>query len=443
MPLPLLVAVGYLVRLLRRPIDVRLKRARLGAITMLAGGVVLIIVWTHLWSTSLAPGYRWGELAGVGSVYLLSSSLLLATRLRGLEPYFGGLDRMYLWHKRAAILGALLIVPHKLITGTVPDPRAGQVGVLLGVLSALGLLAVVIMSLPRAGTILHLPYQRWLFLHRLSGVFVILAALHGLSIDLVTAASPILKTVFLLISAVGTASYVYSEILMRRRVPAADYTIAAVHRPAADILEIDLAPTGAGLDPRPGQFLFLSIGGDEAWREHPFSIAGTQPDGRLRLSVRALGVDTRRLHARLRPGLPAHVTGPYGMFDYTLGATHQAWIAGGIGVVPFLSWLTAPPPEDLYSIDLFYSVPTPADAIYLTELHAAAAHWPDVRIHPVFTRTNGRLTSLAVTAQLGAPAAQADVFLCGPLALVEDLSRGLRAAGVAKDRIHAEHFSFR
>jgi predicted ferric reductase len=62
-------------------------------------------------------------------------------------------------------------------------------------------------------------------------------------------------------------------------------------------------------------------------------------DARLRLSIRALGRDTRLVQARLEAGLPAIVTGPRGMFDLTLGGDRQLWNAGGIGVVPFLSWV--------------------------------------------------------------------------------------------------------
>lgn len=29
------------------------------------------------------------------------------------------------------------------------------------------------------------------------------------------------------------------------------------------------------------------------------------------------------------------------MFDYTLGRDHQVWVAGGIGISPFLAWLSA------------------------------------------------------------------------------------------------------
>jgi len=153
------------------------------------------------------------------------------------------------------------------------------------------------------------------------------------------------------------------------------------------------------ITPRAGQFIFLRIGGDDAWREHPFTVTGLSPDGHLRLTIRSLGHDTARMHAHLQPGLPATVTGPYDMFDYTLGRTHQIWIAGGIGVAPFLSWRTALGLDAPYTIDLFYSTPTQADAVYLDELRAAQQRLsPLLRVHPVHSRTQGHLTGQKITA---------------------------------------------
>jgi len=230
---------------------------------------------------------------------------------------------------------------------------------------------------------------------------------------------------------------------MRRRLPKADYTVAGVTRPADDIVELRLSPDGAALTPSAGQFVFLRVGGDNAWREHPFSVVATDPDGELRLSARALGQETRRLHNRLAAGQPAEVSGPYGMFDYTLGGSQQVWVAGGVGVVPFLSWLQALAPDDAYAVDLFYSVPTEADAVYLPELRAAAARLSFLRVHPVFTRTQGRLTGAGIAATVPGAVTGAHIFLCGPVSMVEDLTRDLRRRGVPRDYVHAEHFAFR
>jgi len=441
--MPVIAAILYWIRILRRPMDARLKRRYVGEFALGFGASCLLTFWWDLRPSGFANSYFWGELTGVMSVYLFSWTLLLATRARWLEPLFGGLDRMYRWHKRSAIVATLLLFPHTFITGAGPHKTADQTGLTLGAVSLLGLLALVLVSIPRAGRILRLPYERWLFLHRLTGLFVVVGVLHGLSVDQIIGASLPFKVVYATIGAIGIGSYAYSELLMRQRVPTADYTITEVRRPAEDIVEIALTPAGPGVRPHAGQFIFLSIGGDDAWREHPFSVAGTTPGGGLRLSIRALGRDTSRMHARLEPGLPAIVTGPYGMFDLTLGGDRQIWIAGGIGVVPFLSWLQILTPDHRHSIDLFYSVPTEADALYLPELRAASQRLPAVRIHPYYTRDQGHLTGATLAASVEPLSRTEHVFLCGPTAMVDDLARDLRRRGTPREYLHFEHFSFR
>jgi hypothetical protein len=57
--------------------------------------------------------------------------------------------------------------------------QLAQTGRALGVVSALGRLALVAVSLARVSRILRLPSERWLFLHRLTGLLVWLALVHG------------------------------------------------------------------------------------------------------------------------------------------------------------------------------------------------------------------------------------------------------------------------
>jgi predicted ferric reductase len=131
------------------------------------------------------------------------------------------------------------------------------------------------------------------------------------------------------------------------------------------------------------------------------------------------------------------------MFDFTVGSRRQVWIAGGIGVVPFLNWLTTLKPKDDFSIDLFYSVPTEADAAYLPELTALSSELTFVRVHDVFTRSEGHLTVDRIMGAIHSPSVDMHVFLCGPPAMVQDLTRDFRKRGVPRDFIHAENYSFR
>ena len=447
----ILIAIAvYAVIIAKRPIDKRLKKRHVGPLAMVSGGVAIFLAWDWLRPASVSTTYFLGEFAGVSAVYLMTWALVLATRLKWLEQWFGGLDRMYFWHKRWAMWSMVLIVAHIIVTGhgssgASPQQSANlaQMGHLLGVISALGLFGLVGVSLARVGNFFRLPYERWLFLHRLTGLLLLIALVHGWALDAIIGGSAPLLALYVMMSGIGMAAYAYDELVLRRRTPRAGYTVRHVERPTANIIDVTLAPVGpAPLPVTGGQFVYLRAGGNGAWREHPFSVAGTYPDGSVRLTIRALGHGTRKLYDDLREGVPATLHGPYGMFDYTLGGQRQIWIAGGIGIAPFLGWLTSPtsPPA---RTDLFYSAPDSGDAPFVPELAAAAERQPGLRLHPYFSRKDGRLTGGKIQEAVGLLTPDTHVFLCGPARMVASLSRDLHQRGIPRDHIHSEHFAFR
>ncbi|GAB2552730.1 ferredoxin reductase family protein [Nocardia heshunensis] len=450
--MPVLIAIAvYAIRILRAPMDVRLKMRHAGPLGVVTGAVLLYLAWDWLRPDGVTAVYFVGEFTGVLAAYLMSCSLVLATRSGRLERWFGGLDQMYFRHKQYALVSMLLLTPHLLLhfffgfddqENHVDAAAVQQAGVghLLGAISALGLLTLVVLSLGQVGQILRLPYHRWLFLHRFTGLLLLSALIHGWALDLIIGGSKILLAIYVTMAAIGMAAYIYDELVLRRREPSGDYTIDRVERPASDILDLTLTPNGpTTVSPTSGQFVYLRVGG---WHEHPFSVAGTEDDGSVRLTIRSLGRGTRRLYSDVRTGLPATLKGPYGMFDYTVGGPRQIWIGAGIGIAPFLGWLTHPH-GTLPRIDLFYCTPDADLAPFLPELVANTARLTEVRLHPIYSRSDGRLTADKIRADAGPLTPDIHVFLCGPSSMVEDLTRTLHRCGIPGDHLHSEQFNFR
>lgn len=441
--------VAYVVHLVHRPLDRRLKQRHVGPLAVVAGAGVLVWLWSTLAPAALDTTYLLADLAGVESVYLMAWVMVLAARARVLEPWFGGLDQMYRLHRHAAWVSVALLLPHQLATGRGPAlppaeiARRTDLGVVLGGASLLLLVALVLLSLPSVGRILRLRYHRWLFVHRLIGVFLLLGILHGVLLDQVIAGSTVLFWVYLLVAGTGMLAYLYAELVMRRRAPRSGYTVVEVDHPGGDVLDLVLAADGAPSAMRAGQFVFLTFA-DGDWHEHPFSLAGLRDDGSIRLVIRTTGHETSRMARELHPGAPATVVGPYGRFDRTVGGPRQVWVAGGTGVAPFLAWLSTATPEDIGRVELFYSTSTREDAVHLGELRAEEARLPGLTVHAVVSTEKGRLTSEALRPYLGGgDHPTTHVFLCGPASLVSGLRRGLLSEGLTRDHVHSEHFAFR
>jgi predicted ferric reductase len=423
------------------------------------GGAVVIVVavgYVGLWLVARPagqPGARYiGEMFGAEVVLLLSCSLVLTTLLAPIERAFSGLDRVAVWHKRVAIAAVVLLVPHLALVTSPRDPYATSVGSTLGSIALLGLVVLVVWALApklRAarfpGPIRHLArasHERWLSAHRLTGLFVIAAVAHGAVVDPALHHSTTLRVAFFAIGGIGIAAYLYRELLARYVIPIHDYLVAEVRRPDDTTLDVLLKPERDPLAFTPGQFIFLAFGGPGGWQRHPFSVASAPSESQLRVSIKAAGDYTRELHDNLKTGTPAKLAGPYGEFDYTGGGHDQIWIAGGIGVTPFLSWIRALDDTFDRSVDFFYSVSHEAAALHLDEIEAAAAQHPTLRARVIDTEKAGFLTADAAMAGRST-GADVWVYMCGPPAMTSALSDGFRALGIPASRVRWEQFDIR
>ena len=82
---------------------------------------------------------------------------------------------------------------------------------------------------------------------------------------------------------------------------------------------------------------------------HPFTASSIDGDHVLHIGVKALGDCTRRMLS-IETGVAARVLGGFGNFLAERPAAPQLWVAGGIGVTPFIGLLRAghlPRPDDV------------------------------------------------------------------------------------------------
>jgi predicted ferric reductase len=427
--------------------------------TLTTGGALLTLVAignVALWIAARPPGQptvRYvGEICGAEAVLLFSCTLVLATVLPAIEHAFGGLDQVVVWHRRAATAAVILLVPHLVLATSSPDRYATGFGPGLGDVALVGIVALSVWALApklRAarwpGPVRRLArasYERWLTAHRLTGLFVVAAVTHGALVDPALRGSTLLRVVYLTGGGIGVAAYAYRELFARFIIPGYDYTVADIRRPNDSTLEISLEPARDPLAFVPGQFVFLAFGGSKGWQRHPFSVASAPAQRRLEVAIKAVGDYTRDLHDALRPGTPARAAGPFGGFDYRHGGQDQIWIAGGIGITPFMSWIRSLDATFERHIDFYYSVAREADALYLHEIDAASDRHPTFQPHVIYTDRDEMLT--AQRAMDGRPRrGDVWVYMCGPPPMTAALARGFRGLGIPPGHVRWEQFDTR
>jgi len=388
-----------------------------------------------------------GIAVGAAAVVAMSLTLILAARPRLLEPLFGGLDKMYRVHKWLGISALVLMILHDQVEPdferSVRETGLGELASEAGELAFNALLALIAISWFRRLPVIRLeiPYQLWRFSHRFMGVLFAIIVFHQFFVDLPAGVDPTLGVLLNGFGLAGVAAWVHTEFVaprLRRR----DFTVSDISR-QGDTTAVTLCPRGRAMRWRPGQFAFVRAPEAGLSEPHPFTIASApRADGTLTLSVRALGGWTRRLPDALREGMSVQVEGPYGRFDFRKGGARQVWLAGGIGITPFLAWAESLTKADRRDIHLVHCVRTPEEAIGLEILKAAAGRNPRFSYQVVATARDGRLTAERLIGSTPFTVSDADLWFCGPTGLKDGILKRLKALGQTPRRVRFEHFEF-
>ena len=428
-------------------------------------GVLVVgmgVLWLVARPAREPAGSYLGQFLGSESILLLSIGLVLISTLPWVEEWFDGIDRAAIWHRRVAIAGLILLAPHILLSSS---PHGTSLGGPLGAVGAIGLTALAVWAiLPRWQSVAPSPlrglvragrnlpvmrdvrrvfgdYDRWRALHRTTGLFVAAGFIHGVLDGTPFPDAPVLRWSYVAVGAVGIGVYLYRELLSRFLLSLHDYEVDTVREIDDGLVEVALRPIGRKVEFVPGQFAMVYLEAKDGWHRHPFTIASAPHEDHVRVTVKALGDYTSRLPDLLEQGMPAVVGGPHGRFNHSKGTSRQIWIAGGVGVAPFLSWLRALDGSLPYRVEFFYSAD--GDPPFASEIRAIANRHESLRVHLFDTSRHGRLTPGRVLEVIGSDVRDLSVFMCGPQPMLRSFQTQLVIAGVSARQVHREYFDWR
>jgi predicted ferric reductase len=406
--------------------------------------LAVVLAGTVVWALPRDLG-AWrsaGIVLGWAGIGLLAASLVLMVRQARLAAWMGGLDTMYRWHHRSGTVAYVLLLLHPLalaaegwsespaVAWQTITPWTSSAPMLLGWISLLLLMAGLATTFS-----LRLSYRRWRGCHYLLALAV--ASGLGHVYVLLGDALP-----FLLLAAMAAGALAWRLLGSDLGLDALPYRVTAVAHRAAQVVEVTLAPCAVPMQIAAGQFVLAAFDDGPHFhgcREfHPYTVSGFGPDHGLRIGIKALGTCTRNIQ-RLEPGVFVRLQGPFGDFLAKAGDAAQLWVAGGIGITPFVAALRAGaiPPQTA----LIYLHRTAADAPFLDEIRQIAGQCPELQF--IAQASGAALPDLdALLAQVGS-IDRRQVHVCGPAALVERLRPRLLARGVPPGHILTESFDFR
>ena len=379
---------------------------------------------------------------GSVSILLMAWSNILSTRARILEATFGGLDRMYRWHRWFGVLSIGAMWLHTQTIDDVKGIRGASKNIADAAEDLAGTATNILYALVAISLLRWIPTRWWRLTHKLLVIPYAFACWH-----FYTATKPYANdsgwgrwfTGFMVLGLVAWfVQVVWHDMVRRGR----RYRVSRVDQ-RNDTVTVELEPIGTPLRHKAGQFAFVKVDARGLREPHPFTIASAPDEPVLRFVIKDLGDWTSRIGTQLRVGTRVLVDGPYGHLHPRPKHPREpvVWIAGGVGITPFLgaartSTITGSPVPHL-----FYCVRSRDSAPGLPELEEAHRDGRIV-LHLHASAEGERLQPDDLERVFGAHGLRnAHVVMCGPMSLIKAMRPAVRSLGAR--HVEVEGFDIR
>lgn len=322
-------------------------------IYLLSPGIMHLISNPTLWEMQAQFMY----FTGICSMTLMVTSMLLSLRIPKLNSIFGGLDKSYVIHKWTGIFTTVFVVTHwlgdkipllmvKLHIASDPNQLIDinqftklEIGLYKSGLILAEVLFYVFIFLIVISLYKKISYHFFRKTHRYIPLIFLIYAYHGATAPLKEQwygdPRSYIVLVIIGIGCFAALTSLFGQIGQPRKTNA---VIKSVERHGNGILDIHLETIDKTIFHQPGQYAYLQFKHNN--EPHPFTIAcSAKNPNNLRFVIKELGDFTNELKNSINTGQHVKVEGPYGEFKFEDNCDSQIWIAGGIGITPFMAQL--------------------------------------------------------------------------------------------------------
>ncbi|MEI6280997.1 MAG: ferric reductase-like transmembrane domain-containing protein [bacterium] len=439
----------------------KILKRNFGYIFILFLAIVPLIMWYFMsplgvrFSSQSTAFRSLGQATGLLGMSLLSLNFILAARFKFMDRAFSGLNIVYIKHSLIGAVSFCLLLFHPIFL-VVQYFLISLKSSLLFLFSFsdwsinYGEIALLVFILLMAITFyFHFKYQNWKNTHKFLGIVLLLGSLHMFLVTSDISNNDVLKYYMLVLAILGGVSYFYRTIFGIYKKNEYQYKLESVVRVNDDVVELRLLPFSRKIKYKAGQFVFVRFnpttqsGNGVLAESHPFSVTSHPDDKYLILTIKTLGDYTSMVYL-LKPGAVCSIEGPFGAFSYKNSASmKQVWVAGGIGVTPFLSMARQINFDKMskdYQIDLFYCIKNKDEAVYWEEFSEISIQNPNFKFHQFYSDTEGRVSAEYILKNLS-DSLGIEIFLCGPAGFMQSLRNQFVKLGFNNSKIYSEEFS--
>ena len=421
--------------------------------------ITVILIPTFAW----VPSYDFSDLSNIeifgtalkrgtaiAGTAVFAWTLILSGRYKILDSWFNGLDQTYIVHRflGTAIMGLLIL--HPLGYTVLYLAEYGTSGLLqhflgfesiaitLGRISLYGLILIGAWSI-----LAKVKHETFISIHRWLGVLFVMGAAHGFMSggESILATNQFVWWYMLTLSTVATLTFIHYSILNDFLHKYYKYKVKSVDMLPGGVIDIVITPKYRTANFKPGQFFYVAFDYMDPEAYHPYSVASSNESSDMRFLIKQLGDYTNQLK-HLKPGTNAKLKGPYGGFTFNDPKhSKQLWIAGGIGVTPFLSKAHSLRFSKLYpEVKMFHFAKTPDEALDKDVLDIIQ------KDHKAFDYTClpedkfGIVSLRDIVDQMG-PLDEYAIYMCGPPGMLNAYSQQAEELGL-NNQLYFEEFDY-
>ena len=380
-------------------------------------------------------------LASLGLI-MIFIQFVLVSRIKLIETGLG-LDRMLRWHRFFGRAGLSAITGHAVLIATYRITAFGELFpttfIWIGLVVLIGFMITA--SLASTYRIIGLAYEIWRNVHLLNYLLFPLALIH---VFYHTTEGSALYYLWMLLALSYTGIIIY-RIYCIVTIRINSYEVTAVREEAKDIWTLEFS--GKKLDFLPGQFMFVQLlRNGKLSSAHPFTISNSPTREKLSITPKKLGDFTLSVKDT-RVGDKAFIDAPYGVFSF-LNYRHEelVFIAGGIGITPFISMLRYIRDEmSEQKVTLFWSNRNENYLCFRDELEELESELDNFRLiiimtdQPDWEGEKGHLNGAMIQGHLES-LDNKEFFVCGPPDMTAAMIFELKERQVPPVRIHSELF---
>lgn len=388
--------------------------------------------------------YLLGRLMGLLGFLCLSILIFSGDIARFFDRFFG-MDKIIKFQRQFALITTMLVLSHPLFFILSNKSYLGYLipGFAL-IPFALGTFAFYIFIIVMVSSVLYkrISYKAWQYIHILIYVLFFFGLYHAVNAgsDSGTFLIRSMYSILFIFIIIGVGYRTNYKFKQRKN----KFYVRGIRWETKNTFTLIVEPQQKFAF-KPGQFCFLRLNKNRLYARHPFTISNAPENKYLNFTMKNTGKFTQTA-SQLKEGEEIMIDGPFGVFTLEDSKRNLVFIAGGVGITPFMSIIKSHlHSDDQQNITLLYGSETEKDIIFKKELDEIKEGW----LRKIYVLSKEEKSSedwergyinKEVIEKNVANLENSLFYVCGPELMKNKMVKILKEMGIKKKSIKIESF---